>query len=468
MKTNKDLYDYVIVGAGTSGGILAYNLAASGAKVLLLEAGKKFSKETYPDNEADASAQLYWGGGIEFSQDARMAFLRGRVVGGGSVINQALMDRFDDIALNDWKDESGIDFFTPEDMAPYYEKAESMIALHTFIAEERTRNAQLFVKGCEAMGYQWHFLRRAQGNCSAQKDNDCIACLYGCHRDSKQSTWVAYIRNAIELGLELLPETEVMKIEPTTDYTRIYAHSSDSNIEIKARNLILSGGAFGTSQLLLRSGFKKGYPALGRYFSSHPQFMFFGIYDEVINAHKNMFQSVASKDPSFRKRGFKLENVFAGPASIAMLYTGYGSDHLDYMKHYTKMTCAEVAIRDENHGEIKVDKKGKLIINKSLTDQDVSRMEDGVGVLKQILAASGAKRVIESPLYFGLHLMGGCRMGTDPNASVVDPDFRIRDRQNIYVCDSSLFPNAPGINPALTIMALAHRLSNQLIEQNNQ
>jgi choline dehydrogenase-like flavoprotein len=89
-------------------------------------------------------------------------------------------------------------------------------------------------------------------------------------------------------------------------------------------------------------------------------------------------------------------------------------------------------------------------------------MNDGVSVLKEILAASKAKRVIESPMYFGLHLMGGARMGTDPITAAVDPDFRLKQQKNIYVCDSSVFPNAPGINPALTIMALAHKLSNQL------
>ena len=146
-----------------------------------------------------------------------------------------------------------------------------------------------------------------------------------------------------------------------------------------------------------------------------------------------------------------------------MLYTGFGADHLEFMKHYNRMTCAEVAVRDENAGEILVDKKGKLIVKKELTEQDRTRMNDGVGVLKEILAASGAKRVVESPLYFGLHLMGGVRMGTDPITSVVDPDFRLKDQKNIYVCDSSIFPNAPGINPALTIMALAHKLSQQLL-----
>ncbi len=456
------MYDYIVIGAGTAGGVIAHNLVEAGASCLLIEAGKHFTKDTYPATEADASAQLYWGGGMEFSSDAQMAFLRGRVVGGGSVVNQALMDRFDDVALNDWKDESGIDFFTPEAMSPYYEKAENGIELHTFDARERNQNANLFVKGCEKLGYEWHYLRRAQRDCDQAKENDCISCLAGCHRDSKQSTMVTYIRKALPMGLELRSETTVENFESTNEKVCVHILSKGEKQTVEGRNLIFSGGAFGTTSLLLKAGYKNHFPALGKYFATHPQFMFFGLYDEVINAHKGMFQSVASKDPRFRKRGFKLENVFAGPPSIAMLYTGFGEDHLDFMQHYDKMTCAEVAVRDENAGEISITKKGRLVINKPLTDQDQTRMKDGTTVLKEILIASGARRVVESPLFFGLHLMGGCRIGADPELSVVDPDFRLRGHKNIFVCDSSIYPNAPGINPALTIMALAHRFTEQI------
>ena len=146
-----------------------------------------------------------------------------------------------------------------------------------------------------------------------------------------------------------------------------------------------------------------------------------------------------------------------------MLFRAYGAEHQAIMRKFRFMTCAEVAVRDENAGEILADRKGHLVIKKPLTDQDRRRMKDGTGVLKEILAASGAKEVIDSPFFFGLHLMGGCRMGVDPATSVVDPDYRLRGYSNIFVCDSSLFPNAPGINPALTIMALAQRLSDQLI-----
>jgi choline dehydrogenase-like flavoprotein len=63
---------------------------------------------------------------------------------------------------------------------------------------------------------------------------------------------------------------------------------------------------------------------------------------------------------------------------------------------------------------------------------------------------------------FGLHLMGGCTMGIDPKTSVVSPEFNVHGMKNLYICDSSIFPNAPGINPSLTIMALANKLSTEL------
>jgi choline dehydrogenase-like flavoprotein len=456
-------HEYIVVGSGVGGAVVSYNLAQAGADCLLIEAGRYCTKDTFPRNEADASAQLYWGGGLEFSRDTRMAFLRGRVVGGSTIVNQALLDRFDEIALDDWRSESGVDFFAPETMNAHYDRVEDFLAVHIFEEQERNRNAQLFVTGCETLGYKWHFLHRAQGDCAFERENDCIVCLGGCHRDSKQSTLITYIRQAEKLGLKVQAETIVERIEPFGEGWRLYAKSNGQRKDFECRHLILTGGTFGTNQLMLRSGFGVNLPALGKYFSTHPQFMYFGIYDEEINAHKGMFQTVASQDSRFRQRGFKLENVFAGPVSTALLFNGYGADHEEFMRNYTRITCAEVAVRDENAGELMVDKKGKLIIEKRLTDQDRRRMQDGAGVLKEILVASGAKRVVESPHFFGLHMMGGCRMGTDARYSVVNPKFKVHGYENLYIGDASLFPNAPGINPSLTIFALAQRLSDQLV-----
>lgn len=456
-------YDYIIVGSGPSGGNLAYNLNKAGASCLLIEAGKFFRKNTFPRNEADTSAQLYWGGGLEFDEKAEMIFLRARVMGGTSIVNQCLLDRFDDNAWGDWKDRSGVDFFNSEAMSPYYDTVEDFLDLHTFKPEERNPNAELFCKSCDDLGYKWSYLRKGQNDCAHEKGNDCIACLSGCHRDSKQSSMATYIQTAEKEGLEISSETEVQNIEHKNDLIRVHAlYQKKKKIIIEGRHLILAGGSFGTTKMLLQSGFGEKLDALGKNFSSHPQFMSFGIFDEEINAHKGYFQSVASKDPKFREQGFKLENVYAPPISVAMLFNTLGKGHQEIMRNYTKMQCIEVAIRDENVGEIKIDKKGKLIVSKPLTDQDKRRRDKGLQVVNNILSKSNAKRIIQSPYYFGLHLMGGCAMGTDANKSVVDPEFKLHGHNNIYIADSSIYPAAPGINPSLSIFALSQKLSEQL------
>ena len=455
-------YDFIIIGSGTSGGVLAHNLQQSGAKCLLIEAGKYFKKDTFPRNEADASTQLYWGGGMEFNESATMAFLRTRAVGGTSIVNQCLMNRFDDIAFEDWKVQSQVGFFNANDMSPYYDKVESALTLHTFDKSGFNNNAKKFTSACDELGYKWDYLQRGQSDCSLEKGNDCIGCLGGCHRDSKQSTMVAFIQKAEKNGLEILTGFNVDSLEHTPDSVLVKGEKSGKKQVLTGRKVILAGGSFGSTGILLRSGFKKNLPALGKYFSSHPQFMSFGIFDEYIDSHKGAFQSVASKDPSFRKQGFKLENVFASPIAIGMLFNSVGKRHQDLMKQYRNMACIEVAVRDEASGEIQLNKKGRLVIKKELTTRDKKRRDAGLEVIQNILSKSGAKEIVHSPYYFGLHLMGGCVIGANEQTSVVDPEFKVHGMDNIYISDSSIYPNAPGINPSLTIMALSQKLSEQL------
>ena len=190
------MYDFAIVGSGPGGGVLAKNLHDSGAKVLLIEAGKFLRKDTFPRTESEYSSQLFWGGGIEFDVHAKTAFLRARVVGGTSIVNQALMNRFDEEAFRDWKERSGVDYFNVEAMTPYYDKAEGEIKMHTFNEDDFTRNTEIFTDACDKIGYKWKFLRRGMEDCRNAEGNDCIGCLGGCHRDSKQSTLVASIQVA--------------------------------------------------------------------------------------------------------------------------------------------------------------------------------------------------------------------------------------------------------------------------------
>lgn len=461
------LYDFIIVGSGPSGGLLAHNLHQSGAKCLLVEAGKFYRKNTFPENETDFTAQLYWGSGMEFDEKSKVVFLRAKAVGGTSIVNQALLDRFDDIAFNDWKAQSGVDFFNSEAMSPFYEKVENLMKMHTFVENELNRNAQIFTKTCDSLNYKWKYLRRGSDDCALEKGNDCIGCLGGCFRDSKQSSLVTYIQPAEAAGLEILSEFLVETIEQKNGNITVNGIKNGEKKSLQTKKIILAGNPFGNTQILLNSGFGKHLPSLGKYFSSHTQYMSFGFYDDYVDSHKGSFQTVASNEPSFRAKGFKLENVFAPPIATAMLMHKLGTEHHKMMQRYRNMSCIEVAIRDENAGELRVNNKGKLIIKKDLTEQDKKRRDAGLETVQNILSKSGAKEIYQSPFYFGLHLMGGCAIGIDEKKSVVNPQFQLHGFPDIFIADSSIFPNAPGINPALTIFALSQKLSEEITKSHS-
>lgn len=454
------IYDVIVVGSGASGGVAATNLHRAGLSVLLLEAGKKFDRKSFPRTEADYSTQLFWGGGLEFSADARLAFMRGKCVGGTTIVNQCDLDRFDDVAFADWRAASGVDFFSLPAMTPYYDAIQKHLHIHEFTPDEYTENAKQFIRGCDAAGYRWAPLHRGQSDCRLKHGNDCIGCLGGCQLDSKQSTWVCFIQRVPDLPM--VSEFTAEKLEIGRDAVRVHGTGRDGKRTFTAKKAICAGGAFGNAVLLHNSGLKSRLPALGKGFSMHPQLMFFGLFDEPVNAHKGAFQSVCSHDPGFRKAGFKLENVYAPPISIAMLYAKMGREGQDFIKNYAYYGCIEAAVRDEPAGELATDKKGRLVIKKPFTAQDESRAAQAMSVIRDIFDKAGAKKFIPASFRFGLHLMGGCAIGLDAQNSVVGPDFALHGASNVFVADSSIFPNAPGINPYFTIMALTQKLTDEL------
>ncbi|MDX2168505.1 MAG: GMC family oxidoreductase [Deltaproteobacteria bacterium] len=458
------IYDAVIVGAGVSGAFIGNALTQAGLKCVILEAGRDFSAATYPRTEVDANSQLYWGGGIELTKDARIGLLRPKVVGGGSVVNQALLDRFDADALDSWRERSGIDYLSRAGLDPWYEAVEQNVSITTVPEQYANGNAEVFKRGFAANGYRCAPLVRGQRDCRFADGNCCIECLMGCRIESKQSMPVTQLRRARAAGLEVVAEFEAQRVEADGDTATVHGVGRDgSAASYRGRRLICAAGAIGNSRLLLLSGFDKQLPALGQNFYTHPQYMTLGVYDQPINAHRGPLQSYKSDDPTFRRGGFKLENVFGPPVAVAMLVPGFGARHLARMRQITHFACIEVAVRDTQPGRVRVTRRGAPVIEKTLNAEDCRRRDRGLAAIRNIFLSTGAKEIIEGDIAIGLHLMGGCNLGTDRARSVTGPDFRLHGFRNVYAADSSTFPDAPGINPSLTIMALASKAAQQIL-----
>lgn len=458
------VYDYLIIGSGAGAGPLAHYLTQAGKSVLMLEAGKAWAPSDYPDNELHGNSELAWNGGMDPTADAATIMIRGKVLGGGTVLNQALLDRFDDEAFASWAALSGVSTFTSAHMARHYDAIEKQLALHTILPAERNRNADIYVDGFEQLGYGWAPLRRGQAHCNVLEGNDCITCLAGCRRESKQSTANTFLPQAQQQGLELVTECHVQGLVHGVHHVTVHAIHKGERRMFYGRQCVLAAGAIGSTEILLKSGYRHQLPALGQGFYCHPQFMTFGLYKERVDAHKGSFQGVKSAEERFRQQGFKLENVFAGPVGVGFLLPQIGLEHQELMAQYRHLACIEVAVRDVTPGTIKLNRRRQVVIDKKMGKPERERAAAGLSVIKEVYGVTGAQRVIESPIKISVHLMGGCAQGVDYRNSVVNPEFAVHGLPRLHVVDGSLFPNAPGINPSLTIMALSHQAAEHLLQ----
>ncbi|MDE1463021.1 GMC family oxidoreductase N-terminal domain-containing protein [Spartinivicinus poritis] len=458
------LYDFAIIGTGAAGSVLSYFLSQSGASVCLLEAGKNIPAGQYPTNELHANSQLFWQGGMELNHQANLLFLRGKVVGGGTVVNQCLLDRFDQIAIDNFKQHSGISWFNSQELNQHYSQIEQHLRLEVIPKQYWNGNAHLYAKGFENNQLKYAPLRRGQSQCHNHKSNDCIVCLGGCNRQSKQSMTVTFLPKALQQGVHLIDQVQVQQIIHGKPQTVIYGTKNNTPLQVRAKRVIVAAGAIGSTELLLKSGFGQSLPALGKGFFCHPQYMVFADMPEPVDAHKGAFQALKSADPRFRQQGFKLENVFGGPIATAMMKSGYGVSHHQFMQRYRHLACIEVAIQDENPGQIKLTRKGLLKIYKALSDLDQQKVNAGIEQVYNIFSSLRPNVIYKPHTPIGLHLMGGCTIGLNPNQAVVNESFQLFGYDNIHVVDSSIFPCAPGINPSLSVMALAHKASQAILD----
>jgi choline dehydrogenase-like flavoprotein len=287
-------------------------------------------------------------------------------------------------------------------------------------------------------------------------------CAYGCPTGAKQHTALTFIAKAEAAGALVYPGTRATRILIEGGRARgVEARTSDrSRVTVRADRVVVAAGTIHTPLLLAASGVRA--PGLGANLSIHPCTAVWAMMDEEVEMHRGVPQSYHVDE--FAPDGIVLEGIGGPPDYLALAVPFSGPRHRELMLRYRNVAQFGLMIRDVTRGHVVLNRAvratGRAIVRYDLRREDAERIRRGVGHLVKLFEAAGAREIF--PPGDG-KLMAFHPLGTAAVGSVVDPDLRVRGVDGLYVGDGSVVPGAPGVNPQLTIMALATRLGRHLV-----
>jgi choline dehydrogenase-like flavoprotein len=352
-------------------------------------------------------------------------------------------------------------------------------------------SAGRLLSGSKALGYHAAELPRNVVGCG----EDCGTCHFGCRSGAKQSTTRTFLADAFSHGARIIPDAHVGRVLIKNGRTiGVEGTCEGRPFEVRAPRVVLAGGAIGSPAILLRSGLDN--PNIGRHLHLHPVVAAMGSYEESTEPWRGRQLSAFSKE--FQRidgnYGFLLEVAPAHPGTFAM-FSPWQSG-VQYQSDLRQMGQAGVFIvvtRDRDAGRVTVNRAGRHQIDYPLSAYDRRHVLLGQQEALRIHHAAGAIRlgtlhstynVLDDAqsngfepflartdklpsgpnelMYLSAHQMGTCRMGKSSRSAVADPTGRVYGVEGLYVCDTSAFPSASGVNPMITVMSLAKWIAEQI------
>jgi len=531
--------DFVIVGSGSAGGIIAKELSTNGFKVVVLEQGpfRRAADFNHDELAVENFGELTGGGHRSnqqtFRDDANKVAevtesqpaYYAQTVGGSSVHFTANFWRLREL---DFKERSmlgpisGTNFadwpISYAELEPYYTKVDWDIGLSgapgpndsfrskPFPTPPMHINSSgvLMERGANKLGWNAQveplaILSRAHNDRPA-----CINCGFcmgfGCEVGAKSSTLAAMIPLAQASGnCEIRAECAVFRVE-SDDRGRVnevlYYDPDGNERSQKARAVVLSANGAETPRLLLNSasgahpdglGNSSGFVGRNLMYNSHANAR--SLFEHPLNDFKGVQVTRIVHDfyETDAARGFYGGGGIDARSFAAALpfkyanegeppdYPRWGKEYKANLEHnFTRsmsIFCGATSLaQDRNNVTIDPTHKdhwGRPSLRITYKDHD-----DDMAIAKflqdravELLDAAGAEKFWRMPIEYqsrGAHLLGTCRMGDEPQVSVIDRYHRTHDIPNLFICDGSSFVTSGRGQPTMTIMALAFRAAEHI------
>ena len=497
----------VIIGSGAGGATLANELAQRGVSVVMLEAGKHFTRDDFVNDEWAMFKKISWldkrisAGGWHHTKDyPNLPAWIVKAVGGSTIHWSGVALRFQE---HDFKTRTiygnmaGANILdwpiTLKELEPYYDLAEKKIGVAGSAASGQpllaeNNHTKVVAAGARKIGYK-KIIRPAATN-SAPYDGRpaCMQigfCMQGCKIGAKWSTLYTEVPKALATGrVELRPESMALQIEHDEKGKVtgvVYADAQGKHQRQRARIVCVAGNSIESPRLLLNSasslfpdGMANSSGQVGRNYLNHATAAAVAIHKGPVYMNRgfDIGAVVADEVALNTKRGFTggyyLEGLALGfPYTAAFLRPGgWGREVSSALESYDRMTaiwvCGEDLAREQNSITLHPSEKDQYglpipIVTKTYHDNDNAITAHGLKQFRALSEAVGATRVIDMPSYPASHNMGTNRMSAKASDGVVNRWGQSHDIKNLFVSDGSQFTSSSAGNPTLTIVALAIR-----------
>jgi choline dehydrogenase-like flavoprotein len=492
--------DVCIVGSGASGSILAYELAAKGCDVLILERGHYVEPRDFNEDEVNMISKLYADGVMQQTEDWRFTVLQGSCVGGSTVVNNAVCFEPPPDVLAEWNDHEGANAKLDLDQLSLSVGAvKELIGVQSQEGAQLNPSGALFAEAAESNGAGADTLEVAAVNANI---HDCLGsgyCNIGCKWGKKLSMLDGVLPEAqrrFPHNVRIVADCEVERIQTLSGspkrVTGLRAKLGDGRaISIHAGKYVLAAGAIASSYLMIKSGAGRGLP-VGQGFCSNMGAPLTAELKDPIHAWAGLQISHYGVPNPQTGPPYVYETWFNPPVAQALNMPGWFEQHFENMSRYDNLMAVGALVGTASNGRVGRALTGGPGVSFTPQPRDLDTLATALNRLADILFDAGAQRVMVNtwggddsfdrnnsdrrrrrieeicadPDYIALgtgHPQGGNAISSSPQRGVVDSDFQVHGYEDLYICDASVFPTSLTVNPQLTVMALAHHAASRIV-----